>query len=211
MLPRDMGRLLNVIDLLSWDKDFPRVGWGFQEIGPYEWEIQSLDFELKKKGHWSILDSKGRLSRRTISGVPYQAIIYWLYGGKELNSVEDIESTCGKIYCLNPDHLSVKVYETPVEVVESSKTVINYVQGPPVVILSNKRKVTPGSEETRQSRMKCIIRKAWYPDETTARKKARESGMREYPCNMCNGWHITHKGKISKNQLRRRNRKMPYS
>lgn len=162
-------------------------------------ELEEVD------GHWYIYGSKGKPVKGTCNGTPYSAIIYWLYLGDELDSVHKIKNTCGDSFCLNPEHL----YHDK-EVDKSTQNPVNYVKGPPVFLgKTNSRRPPKISDMSR--RMKCITRKIWFPDEKTANKAVTYPNMRTYKCNMCDGWHHTHKGKHDKKVIRRRNRKMPYS
>lgn len=208
MLPRSMGRLLK---LYSWEPVFPRIEWGFHIQPPYEWEIESLKQELvEKDGHWIIYGSKGKPVKGTCNGTPYSAIIYWLYLGDELDSVHKIRTTCSEKHCLNPEHLTTDSQETTESVDSHDSYVVNYSQGPPVYVHKNKTRRVPKVGDTER-RMKCITRKVWFPDEGSALKAITYPRMRAYKCNMCSGWHHTHKNKKSSKDIKRKNRKMPYS
>ena len=203
MLSRSMGRLL---ELFEWEPpQTPRMEWGFHEEAPFEWEVEFLNL-FEENGHWYAEE----YASETIHGIPYSSILYWYYGDEPLGSVQDITQTCGDKRCANPRHLTHRDKLERPDTTRKEKTPFNYVQGPPVVkSRKGKRRITPGSEETRESRLKCISRKAWFPDSGTAASK--ESGMRPYKCNMCDGWHLTHKPRVGKKVVRNRNRKMPYS
>lgn len=207
MLPRSMGRLLN---LYSWETVFPRIEWGFHIQPPYEWEVESLCNELvEKDGHWYVYGSRGKPVKGTCNGTPYSAIIYWLYIGDELDSVHKIKTTCNDDFCLNPDHIYQEV-DIEVDKTESNPVSLNYVKGPPVFVEKNKSRRPPKVADTSR-RLRCITRKIWFQDEKSAKKAVTYPNMRVYKCNMCDGWHHTHRGKLNKKTVRRRNRKMPYS
>lgn len=211
MLPCGVGRLLN---LFNWEPVFPRVEWGFHVQPPYEWEVESLRNELEEvNGHWFVYNNsrKKKFVKGTINGTPYSLIIFWLYIGKELDSVHSLTTSCGSEYCLNPDHITLTTeltQETSVD--KPDKVVVNYSKGPPVFVTKSKTRRKPKTNNIDQ-RLKCITRKIWFPDEDTALRSAHHSRIRSYKCNMCDGWHHTHKGKESSKVLKRRNRKMPYS
>lgn len=206
MLPCSVGRLL---ELYTWEPVFPRIEWGFHIKPPYGWEVESLSEELVEvDGHWYIYGSRGKPVKGTCNGTPYSAIIYWLYLGEELDSVHKLKTSCGSDFCLNPEH----IYQDNGEVDSSDEDPVhlNYVKGPPVFVSKPKTR-RPSKTGDTSRRMGCITRKVWFPDESSANNAVTFKNMRTYKCNMCNGWHHTHKGKLDKNTVRRRNRKMPYS
>lgn len=200
--------MIGVLKLFLWDKRYPRLEWEYEDPPPYEWEIQSLHTELvNSNGHWLVLDDKGRPLKNSISGVPYSRIIQWLYFKDKLKT--QTQTKCGMRMCLNPDHYQ-NTEETVQEVVDKDLSPFTYTKGPPEVTRKNKRRVAPKPGDVSR-RMKCITRKIWYPNQGVAGSSVMNNGMRPYKCNMCDGWHLTHKGRLSKKEIKRRQRKMPYS
>lgn len=218
--------LTKIQRLLNWELKLETVEYTIPKWNVYGRKPSNDDIlyvllqTYEENGHVYLNNEYGVKIAGTHLGTHFRFIMYWLLNHKEIGQAggallreTDLVSTCGDRFCLRGSH--TKMEKPPVvEAVDYDRKHLNvpiFKRKVPKPKKASTKEMMFTKEEANDRRLKCISRKIWLTEEEVPQALRELKGHHGYPCKLsCNGWHTSSKGEVSKVELRRRNKSMPY-
>lgn len=131
-------------------------------------------------------------------------IVWWLEGRKVTKGTSGLTTNCGEAKCIKLSHLVLKIKQIPYGPEPKPAEI-------PAAVIVPKSKQPPQPPKAKGTHFKppaevdrnhCISRKAYFPDEISARQEknklnkkyaGRKTKLYVYECKLmdCGGWHFT--------------------
>lgn len=212
--------------LLDWELKLETVEYVLPKWNVYGRKPSYVDIlyvllqTYEENGHIYLNSEYGNKIAGTSRGMHFRFIMYWLLNHKEIGQrggrllrESDLISTCGDKQCLRGSHTriveSVAIESGGYERVTSNIPV--YKRKVPKTKKPSTKQMMFTKEEANDRRLKCISRKIWLSEEEVPQALSELKGHHGYSCKLsCGGWHTSSKGEVSKVELRKRNKSMPY-